>query len=131
MEKKLTLKALFIASFTALVLLFGMTLSASADDNNALDKTVSMSEEFLAGKHAQNMGLECTDCHANDTSGEVDAQSVCLGCHEQADIEERGEKMIAKLDRNPHKGHYPDLSCNECHKGHEVSVNFCDSCHTH
>lgn len=124
MEKKLTLKAIIIAFFTALLISFSMTLPVSADDSN-----VSMSEQFLAGKHAQNMGLECTDCHANDTSGDVDTQAVCLGCHEQKDIEERGEKLVPTLHRNPHTGHYPDLSCNECHKGHEEPVNFCDSCH--
>lgn len=123
MINKLNLRAMLPALFVV----FGLALSTGA--NAAPD--VSMSDEFLAGKHEQNIGAECTDCHGESTSGEVDTQSVCLGCHEQQDIEERGEKLVEKLDRNPHKGHYPDLSCTECHKGHEPDENFCDSCHQH
>lgn len=122
MRNKLNLKAMF----TALIIVFGFACSGMA----GADTNVSMSDEFLAGKHEKNVGAECSDCHGESTTGEVDTQEVCLGCHEQADIEERGEKLIDKLHRNPHKGHYPDLSCSECHKGHEKEQNFCDSCHS-
>lgn len=123
MSNRLNLKAML----TAFVLSFCFALSGAAYASG----DVSMNEEFLAGKHEKNVGAECTDCHGESTTGDVDVQATCLGCHDQKDIEERGEKLVATLHRNPHKGHYPDLSCNECHKGHEKDENFCDSCHAH
>lgn len=119
MKIKLTVNRLLIA---CAILLLGFIASVGYAQD--------MSDQFLAGKHAKQ-GLQCNACHGDKMSSEVDYEKTCLGCHKQEDIEKRSEKLVATLGRNPHKGHYPDLACTECHKGHEEDQNFCENCHTH
>lgn len=93
--------------------------------------TADMSTDYLAGRHVTEQGLSCADCHGDGEGNGVIEKENCLSCHEETDIIEAGKKQIAVMDRNPHLGHYPDLSCAECHQGHDEMMNFCDSCHAH
>jgi len=33
------------------------------------------------------------------------------------------------LPRNPHRSHWPELGCADCHPAHAPQVDFCGQCH--
>ena len=106
-------------------------------------------EAFKSGRdleaaHAR-AGLSCTDCHqgyslavraktaALYSLGIAGAparrrydDAMCDRCH--VSLEHQGERTDF-LTRNPHRSHWPELTCADCHLGHARQVDFCNGCH--
>jgi hypothetical protein len=80
--------------------------------------------------HAE-AGIACSACHGKDLpTFDVKVENgVCLACH--GPMEQLARKTEPKdfKDRNPHKSHLGDISCNVCHKGHQESTVYCLGCH--
>ena len=68
----------------------------------------------LAERHVQN-GQNCA----------VPTEK-CQSCH--GGFEDMKEKT-KDCKPNPHYTHMGDQPCEECHKGHQPSVNMCAQCH--
>lgn len=77
----------------------------------------------MADAH-QRAGLQCTVCHAKQ--GVAPAEATCTGCHNPADLQKKTAKM---MPTNPHVSPHYELTCTNCHKGHQQSVDFCAQCH--
>lgn len=89
--------------------------------------SVAMANSFLADRHARRQ-VSCVACHevaAPQPGAKVD-NAKCLTCHKSAD---EVAKRTQKMDPNPHYNHLVGLRCQECHRGHQKSVNMCASCH--
>lgn len=86
----------------------------------------AMANSFLADRHGQR-NVDCVACHQEaPKAGAKVANGQCLQCHKSAD---EVAKRTAKMDPNPHYNHLVGLRCQECHRGHQKSVNMCASCH--
>lgn len=98
----------------------------------------------LDAAHAR-AGVPCTGCHAGYTFavraktaalyalGVVGAptrrrygDAMCNACH--VSLERQAQKTDF-LTRNPHRSHWPELACVDCHVGHGRQIDFCDGCH--
>ncbi|MCT8987635.1 cytochrome c3 family protein [Shewanella phaeophyticola] len=82
-------------------------------------------EGFLSDIHIKN-GLDCNSCHEGKPKKEAGIQA-CLDCH--GGYDGMYEKTKA-LHINPHDAHEGDIECNECHKSHSTSIDYCASCHS-
>ena len=83
----------------------------------------------IADSHMKK-SIPCTSCHKTMKGGDDVERTDCLKCHNEEQLKVAGEKIKPKFDNlNPHKPHFEDLACSECHKGHAEQVNFCASCH--
>ncbi|MCH1929701.1 fumarate reductase flavoprotein subunit FccA [Shewanella sp. A25] len=86
--------------------------------------------DVLADFHADN---GCDSCHAS-AKGSVSDDNLshenaqCVSCH--GDLKELAS--AAPKDKvSPHQSHLiGEIACTSCHKGHEKSVTYCDSCHS-
>jgi hypothetical protein len=109
------------------------------------------SSDLLANVHAK-AGLECLDCHKFDMqqslgetikyiTGNYETplrerslpMEKCLQCHEHnsyTDLASRTEWLVEKIQRNPHKSHYGELECSNCHNMHRPSEDYCSQCHS-
>ncbi|MBI5549550.1 MAG: cytochrome c3 family protein [Deltaproteobacteria bacterium] len=100
----------------------------------------------LDAAHAR-AGVSCTDCHqgytlaarAKTAAAQVVGaagdgplarrrfdDAMCNRCHVSM------EHQAARTDflfRNPHRSHWPELGCADCHLGHARQVDFCSGCH--
>jgi fumarate reductase flavoprotein subunit len=72
-------------------------------------------------------GMKCITCHPNGKPSDVDSE-ICVKCHGGYE-KIKSLPGVSAMEYNPHHGHFVDLECTTCHKGHEVGENFCDSCH--
>lgn len=79
----------------------------------------------LRGKHLE-AALDCETCHATSTPVRRAPASSCTKCHE--DYPALGE-LTANAEPNPHASHQGEIRCTACHKVHEPSVLYCDTCH--
>lgn len=98
----------------------------------------------LDAAHAR-AGVSCTGCHVGYSLakraegalaysvGLVGAparrrfdDAMCNRCH--VSMEHQGEKTDF-LVRNPHRSHWPELGCADCHLAHVRQVDFCNGCH--
>ena len=88
--------------------------------------SVSAAGQFTADRHVA-AGMKCETCHKNGmpAPGARVTKDTCKGCHNPADLAKKTEK----LDPNPHYNHLGDVSCVECHKGHQPSTLMCNDCH--
>ena len=86
-------------------------------------------QPMLADRHVAR-GLDCASCHNTKMPqpGATVDKMQCSGCHGSLD-DIAAKQKDKKLDPNPHYNHLVDLSCNECHKGHQKPVNMCNDCH--
>lgn len=89
-----------------------------------------------AGRAHQALNMKCADCHATAKPVAAAPVAACLKCHGNADgiYPGKGAKPYvgdggAIKTLNPHQSHLVELPCNECHKVHKASVNYCDNCH--
>jgi fumarate reductase flavoprotein subunit len=110
--------ALFVVMFTASIVARAQTMVSAA-----------------ARTH-QALGITCVDCHATAKPTAAAPVSACLKCHGNADgiYPGKGRKPYvgdggAVKNVNPHQSHLVELPCDECHKTHRASVNYCDNCH--
>lgn len=88
---------------------------------------ISAETNFLADRHAKNQGLACEDCHEGVKKPEKKAGiKACLDCH--GGFKGMAEQTKA-LEKNPHDSHEGGIDCNECHKPHKQSVDYCEQCH--
>lgn len=82
--------------------------------------------------------VKCGQCHGSKIPEKsakknkhlnLATKENCLKCH--GSYAELGEKTkgIAPWEENPHKNHFGELECFVCHKVHEPSVYFCQTCH--
>jgi fumarate reductase flavoprotein subunit len=85
----------------------------------------------LAVLHGQK-GITCVACHPGTKGGKVqvdDNERVpnqsCVQCH--GDLKAVGAGTPGPL--NPHLSHLGETSCTLCHRGHEASRSYCQSCH--
>jgi fumarate reductase flavoprotein subunit len=85
----------------------------------------------LAALHGQK-GVTCVECHPGAKGGKVkvdDNERVpnlsCVRCH--GDLKAVGAGTPGPL--NPHLSHLGETSCTLCHRGHEPSRSYCQSCH--
>lgn len=85
-----------------------------------------LKSDKLAYAH-QRKGVSCQACHT--AYGEDDPyMEKCVACH--GDYDAMAKKTAGtKLERNPHKSHYPTLKCTNCHQSHDAFKNFCATCH--
>jgi hypothetical protein len=98
----------------------------------------------LDAAHAR-AGLVCTDCHqgyslsaraksaaaysvgmAGTPARRRYDDAMCNRCH--VSMEHLGERTDFLL-RNPHRSHWPELGCADCHLGHAKQIDFCNGCH--
>ena len=110
-----------LASFPVFAVLGLMLVAvASAQDT---PQTLGM----LSGVHIQK-GVGCAGCHANPKAPEPVQAVTCMGCH---DVEAVAAKSASVKPTNPHTSpHYgKKADCNLCHHQHEVSENYCSTCH--
>ena len=114
------LYAVFVP-LTALCLVMSFSPSHGQVAADGKDATV-----FLADRH-KNRGIECSGCHQESPPKQKPQGIICMGCH--GDYSKVAEKT-SKLTINPHDTHMGELDCNQCHKGHQRSVNVCNQCHT-
>ncbi|MDQ2081852.1 cytochrome c3 family protein [Xanthobacteraceae bacterium Astr-EGSB] len=100
--------------------------------------TVSRAQTMVsaAARTHQALGIKCADCHASAKPTAAAPAAACLKCHGNADgiYPGKGRKQYvgdggAVKSVNPHQSHLVELPCNECHKTHRASVNYCDNCH--
>lgn len=95
---------------------------------------VSMSaqaSEYLADRHGAK-SMECVACHdtAKPAEGATVSTQKCTSCHGSlADISAQIQKRGNAQTPDPHVNHSLGLNCNECHRGHQPSVNVCQRCH--
>ncbi len=85
----------------------------------------------LAERHVAK-GVSCEACHGTKTPAEGAEVSTekCSSCH--GTLKQISEKIHQKgkaQSPDPHMNHSIGLNCNECHRGHEASVNMCNRCH--
>ena len=86
--------------------------------------------DVLADFHSEIGG--CETCHG-EASGPIDdnlsvENGQCISCHGDLKEVATGER---KGIVSPHQSHLiGDVACTSCHKGHEKSVTYCDSCHS-
>lgn len=86
---------------------------------------------FLADRHATR-GVACATCHgvAAPEAGSTVETKQCLGCHGSLKaISEKIHQRDKAQSPDPHVNHSLGLNCNECHRGHQKSVNMCSRCH--
>ena len=98
----------------------------------------------LDAAHAR-AGVSCTDCHQGYSLGvraktallygvgavgaprrRTYGDAMCNRCHVSM------EQQAARTDflfRNPHRSHWPELACADCHLGHARQIDFCNGCH--
>ncbi len=79
----------------------------------------------LAERHVQN-GQNCAACHSENPPAQAVPTEKCQSCH--GEFEAMKEKT-KDCKPNPHYTHMGDQPCEECHKGHQPSVNMCAQCH--
>ena len=79
----------------------------------------------LRGKHAE-LALGCDACHGTPTPVKRAPASSCIECHD--DYPGIGE-ITKNIEPNPHNSHQGEIRCTACHKVHEPSVLYCNSCH--
>ena len=92
--------------------------------------TAYAAPDVLADFHGE-MGA-CDTCHTSDKGPTNDnltfENSQCVSCHGDLKEVAAGER---KGIVSPHQSHLiGDIACTSCHKGHEKSVTYCDSCHS-
>ena len=83
-------------------------------------------QNFLADRHAVTEGFTCRDCHGTDSPEENASVDKCLDCHGGY---EDVAALTEHLSMNPHKSHYGVIGCVLCHKSHEKSTFYCNTCH--
>lgn len=93
--------------------------------------TVGAQAANLADRHASK-SVDCVSCHDTKTPAEGATVSTqkCSGCHGSLqDISAQIQKRSNAQSPDPHVNHSLGLNCNECHRGHQPSVNMCNRCH--
>ncbi len=107
-------------------------------------------ESYLTSDHLDNVhyqaGVQCKECHfeytvtdevvsgVNFLIGNYDdpiqkrkySDDMCIECHISLDFQAVKTDFLSK---NPHKSHWPDLSCSNCHQSHANQVDYCSQCH--
>jgi len=75
-------------------------------------------------------GIYCLGCHTNymDDLEATETQERCIKCHGNYDDLIK-LTATSRYEKNPHKSHYPDLSCDVCHHGHKEFTDYCAKCH--
>jgi fumarate reductase flavoprotein subunit len=79
----------------------------------------------LDHKHAGN-GATCRSCHETYFPDSRASMDQCLLCHVSY---EHVAELTREVEPNPHRSHYEDLRCTLCHKAHQPSELYCDTCH--
>ena len=119
--------------FGCLCLLFPAVLLGAADTGVA----PTLAEKTLLSELHKGNQVGCADCHGKDKDislddAEIAVSGACIGCHgsvlQMADRSE--ERAKGKEFINPHVSHIGAINCTVCHRGHEQSVAYCNSCHT-
>lgn len=85
----------------------------------------------LADRHASK-SLTCVSCHdtATPKEGATVSTAKCSSCHGTLqEISDKIHKRGNAQSPDPHVNHSLGLNCNECHRGHQPSVNMCNRCH--
>ncbi len=103
---------------------------------NVLDKekdkqfTAGEKSKFLAGKHMNEMGVTCAQCHGEKgllDDAESTVNAYCISCH--GNLNEVAE-LTKGSEINPHTSHLGNINCTACHGGHEPSAMYCNNCHS-
>ncbi len=93
--------------------------------------TANAAPEVLADFHGEMGG--CDSCHVSNKGGVTNdnlthENAQCVSCH--GDLKALAA-ATPKEKVSPHESHLiGDIACTSCHKGHEKSVTYCDSCHS-
>ncbi len=85
----------------------------------------------VADLHAK-ASLNCASCHDSSSpkAGATVSTEKCSSCHGSLTaISEQAKKKGTAQKPDPHVNHSIGLNCDECHKGHQESVNMCNRCH--
>lgn len=85
-------------------------------------------QHYEGNKHTADFDTTCKDCHgSNNPTIAPKGWDTCVSCH--GDYDTLAE-TTADVDPNPHKTHYTDMPCGECHMVHQPSsLKVCQSCH--
>ena len=84
---------------------------------------------FLADRHATRGVAYVRRCGGAEAGSTVETKQ-CLGCHGSLKaISEKIHQRGKAQSPDPHVNHSLGLNCNECHRGHQKSVNMCSRCH--
>lgn len=83
------------------------------------------SSDYLDRKHADR-GTNCRSCHETDFPESRASMDQCLSCHISY---EQVANLTSDAEPNPHSSHYEDLRCTLCHKAHQASELYCNTCH--
>ena len=81
--------------------------------------------DYLADRHVAR-GLTCEQCHTESPPSKPAKSPQCESCHGNNDAMARRTKDVKP---NPHFTHLGDVTCLECHQGHQSSRLICDGCH--
>jgi cytochrome c nitrite reductase small subunit len=52
--------------------------------------------------------------------------AMCNRCHVSLEYQAAHTDLLC---RNPHRSHWPELACADCHLAHGAQVDFCGQCH--
>jgi Cytochrome c3 len=85
-------------------------------------------DSLLAEKHKKS-NVNCQSCHEESPPAKLVPTAACMKCH--GDMEKLISKT-SKLAPNPHVSpHEPpaETKCENCHRVHKKSENYCIKCH--
>ncbi len=95
--------------------------------NSVLTGDEQYGENTVRNYH-QTKGVTCELCHMVKSPVNPASSQSCSWCHGSSQFM---ATTTTHLNPNPHNSvHWGyDLECDMCHKSHEESVNYCDTCH--
>ena len=102
---------------------------AKIDPEDGAEKFNSLYTKGKLVNSHKNAGLMCSDCHKTYDEDEADGMhKKCVECH--GDFNEMMAKTAkAPYKANPHKSHFPNLTCTKCHSMHGDFKDYCVKCH--
>ncbi len=112
-----------------LTICIGLSISSFAAN---LDLNTFTKENYPIKAHHEKLGFDCKNCHKEKNPNEYKALKTdeCWSCHKSYKrLAERSGHL--GYDDNIHSSpHYPNMDCNNCHKSHKSSQNYCVMCHS-
>lgn len=117
-----------------LLLLMGgvILLVLNANEPKTYVTDVNNSKYPIKSYH-QELQLDCKNCHGEGPEEDYEEleDEQCLSCHKSKEYLAERISFMEKDQTSPHNSYHDGttLSCYECHRSHEKSVNMCADCH--
>lgn len=119
-----------------LLLLMGgvilLVLNASQDKTYVVDVN-STTKKYPIKSYHKAIQLECKNCHGDMPKEDYEEleDEQCISCHKSKEYLAKRLSFMEKDETSPHNSYHDgtNLSCYECHRSHEESINMCADCH--